>query len=280
MKSTTRSKRTMFAGCRLSICLLSVVGLARLSSAQRVADGNNRPTDDLQRSLQMNRYMELATSGPARGENIYFYKCFVCHNQYAKGGPALENLFKRSQLYSGDLVNDRTVAAQIKNGSLGMPGFGYGLSDRDIEDLINYFKSAACCYEADDPPTNPQYLAMTRKWSVPSGLRRGARGLVRASTGGALEGIKVQLIAPNGVRTTVFSNENGKYEFPAMQTGEYTLRIATPAPFKPYQRNAVQIAQLKKRDSIRRGVPEAVISHWQLSMRTNLTFILSRSSMR
>ena len=38
----------------------------------------------------------------------------------------------------------------------------------------------------------------------------------------------VQLIAPSGVRTTVYTNEDGKYEFPKMQAGSYTLRIANP----------------------------------------------------
>ena len=258
MKSTTRSKRAMSPGCRLLICLLSLVPLAGLSSAQQVASQNNGPVDDLQRAYQMDQYAELAKSGPARGENIYFYKCFYCHNHYAKGGPALENLFKHPELYSGDPVNDPTVAALIKNGSSGMPGFGYSLSDRDIEDLISYFKSDACCYEADNPPVNPQYHAVTQKWAVPSGLRGGPRGLVRTSSGEVLEGMKVQLIAPNGVRTTVFSSEEGKYEFPVMQAGAYTLRIATPASFKPYRRESVRINGTNSIDEIvLEKVPEA-----------------------
>jgi streptogramin lyase/mono/diheme cytochrome c family protein len=240
-KSEMRSKKTGLAGSILSICVFLFVGMARLSSAQQIASQNEGPSGDLQRAYQMDQYTELAKSGPERGENIYFYKCFYCHNHYAKGGPALENLFKHPQLYSGDPVNDQTVAALIKNGSSGMPGFGYSLSDGDLEDLISYFRSEACCYEADNPPANPQYRAVTQKWPVPSGLRGGARGLVRASNGEVLEGIKVQLIAPNGMRTTVFSNEEGKYEFPLMQAGAYVLRIATPGSFKPYQRDGVQI---------------------------------------
>ncbi len=55
------------------------------------------------------------------------------------------------------------------------------------------------------------------------------------------KGSRVQLIAPNAVRTTVFTDFEGKYEFPALQSGAYTLRIATPLSFEPYQRDAVQI---------------------------------------
>ena len=56
----------------------------------------------------------------------------------------------------------------------------------------------------------------------------GPRGLVRSTAGVPLEGILVQLIAPNAVRTTVYSNEEGRYEFPRLPAGSYTLRIARP----------------------------------------------------
>jgi virginiamycin B lyase len=201
----------------------------------------NSSLNDLQRSYQMDRYTELASRGPARGENIYFYKCFVCHNGYAKGGPALTGLLQRARLTVGGPVNDQSVGALIKDGTATMPGFRHSLGDADVEDLLSYFKSASCCYEAEDPPANPQYLAVTRKWPVPGTLRGGAHGLVRNSSGDWLEGIKVQLIAPNGVRTTVSTDEAGRYEFPAMKAGEYTLRIATPLSYHAYQREGLRI---------------------------------------
>src|SRR5580704_6101999 len=110
-----------------------------VSTAGRIPDIG--PIDDLQRSYQMDQYRELAKSGPARGENIYLYKCFYCHNHYAKGGPALENLFQHPHLNSGKPVNDQTVAAQIANGSLGMPGYRYSLSNEEMGDLIGYLRS-------------------------------------------------------------------------------------------------------------------------------------------
>ncbi len=73
-------------------------------------------------------------------------------------------------------------------------------------------------------------------------LLSGARGVVRTSSGEPLEGIMVQLIAQkNGIRTTVYSNENGGYEFPKLATGAYTLRIAKPLEYQPYVKEAVQI---------------------------------------
>ena len=70
------------------------------------------------------------------------------------------------------------------------------------------------------------------------------------ASGDSPEGVMVQLIAPNGVRTTVYTNEEGKYEFPKMQAGAYTLRIANPLEFKPYRRDAVQIDGASKLDEI------------------------------
>jgi mono/diheme cytochrome c family protein len=98
-------------------------------------------TDDLQRSLRLDTYKILADSGAARGENIYFYKCWMCHNQYTKSAPLLKDLFQRESLSSGDPVNDDNVTAKIKEGGPGMPAFRTSLSDVDIADLRAYFHS-------------------------------------------------------------------------------------------------------------------------------------------
>jgi streptogramin lyase len=85
---------------------------------------------------------------------------------------------------------------------------------------------------------------------VQSGLSGGATGIVRVASGDSPEGVMVQLIAPNGVRTTVYTNEDGKYEFPKMQAGSYILRIANPLEFKPYRRDSVPIDGATKLEEI------------------------------
>jgi virginiamycin B lyase len=76
----------------------------------------------------------------------------------------------------------------------------------------------------------------------PSKLLGGPNGLVRSAKGDLLEGIMVQLIAPkNAIRTTVYSNADGRYEFPKLQPGTYTLRIAQPREFHPYVKEKVAI---------------------------------------
>src|SRR5271154_6114462 len=91
--------------------------------------GNVMHTDDFQRSARLDTYRVIADSGAGRGENIYFYKCWMCHNQYAKTGPYLKRLFEHSQLMSGDPVTVENVAAKIKEGGPGMPAFGSTLKD-------------------------------------------------------------------------------------------------------------------------------------------------------
>ena len=76
------------------------------------------------------------------------------------------------------------------------------------------------------------------------------RDSVRIASGDSPEGVGVQLIAPNGVRTTVYTNAAGKFEFPKMQAGNYVLRIPTPVPFKPYRRESITINGATKVDDI------------------------------
>ena len=52
----------------------------------------------------------------------------------------------------------------------------------------------------------------------------------------------VQLIADEtAIRTTVYSRSDGRYEFPKVVPGSYTLRIAKPREFYPFSRTKVAI---------------------------------------
>lgn len=73
-------------------------------------------------------------------------------------------------------------------------------------------------------------------------LLGGPRGSVRALTGELLEGILVQLIArSSAIRTTVYSDDSGRFEFPQLAAGTYALRIAMPLEHRPYVRESIQI---------------------------------------
>ena len=232
-------------------CGVFGVGLVQLAS-QSTPRGTptNAVVDRFQRTYEVLGDNEVATSGVARGETLYFYKCWMCHQEFASQGdptglvgPPLKDLFQRS------ITND-AVAAKINNGGPRMPAFRHTLTDADVADLVSYLRSPKCCYELDEPPKSPHYKAETTPWPVSDALRGGARGIVRLANGYPLEGIKVQLIAPNAVRTTVFTGGDGRYEFPALQTGAYTLRIATPLPYQAYVREDVPIAGTTTLDEI------------------------------
>src|SRR5262245_50541856 len=82
-------------------------------------------------------------------------------------------------------------------------------------------------------------------------LLGGPRGIVKSSKGDLLEGMMVQLIAhKNAVRTTVYSDALGHYEFPKLDAGTYTLRIAQPRDFRPYVKEKVEIKGANELDEI------------------------------
>src|SRR5258708_16209306 len=75
-----------------------------------------------------------------------------------------------------------------------------------------------------------------------SHLRGGRKGVVKSGKGDLVEGIMVQLIAQkNAIRTTVYSNADGRYEFPKLEAGTYTLRIAQPREFHAFVKEGVTI---------------------------------------
>src|SRR5262249_11714733 len=69
----------------------------------------------------------------------------------------------------------------------------------------------------------------------------GPHGVVKSNKGDLLEGMMVQLIAAkDAVRTTVYSDADGRYEFPKLEAGTYTLRIAQPREFRPFVKEKVE----------------------------------------
>ena len=130
---------------------------AAARTASQTASERPAKNDEYQRSTEIYTYTTTAKSGPQRGEELYFIKCWFCHNQFAKTGPQLKDLFKRPTLgLSGEPVNDQTVAEKIRKGGPAMPAYGHILKDSDIADLLSYIKEG-CCFDSENPPPNPRY---------------------------------------------------------------------------------------------------------------------------
>jgi len=131
-------------------------GMNGVASAQSSPQGAAVKRDPYQRSTMIYTYSATASSGASRGEELYFYKCWMCHNEFAKAGPQLKDLFKRAAMTSAVPVNDESVADKIRNGGPGMPAFKHELKDADVADLLSYIKDG-CCFDAQEPPPNPRY---------------------------------------------------------------------------------------------------------------------------
>src|SRR5262249_54267960 len=94
-------------------------------------------------------------------------------------------------------------------------------------------------------------LGAPARAQIPNVTLGGPKGVVKTSKGDLLEGMMVQLIAQkNAVRTTVYTSADGRYEFPKLDAGTYTLRIAQPREFQPYVKEKVEISGANDLDEI------------------------------
>jgi mono/diheme cytochrome c family protein len=171
MKSSNQM-RTVAALGMLGV-MLSVGLVAKRALAQEpAADGKSKEaakkeasqdtaSDPYQRSGQVLYMKRMGESGADRGQEIYYMKCWICHNDYTrkvdpKAAPTLKGLFKRTKLMSGKDVNEENVLTQIKEGSANMPSYKAGLSDKDLADLMSYLQER-CCWDEQNPPANSHY---------------------------------------------------------------------------------------------------------------------------
>jgi mono/diheme cytochrome c family protein len=148
-----------------AVLLTAVAPISRWAFAQDVspqpggATEPKAPTKDpYQRSRQVYEFRKAAASGPDRGQEIFYYKCWFCHNEFTKDIPKLTGLYQHAALISGEPVNDDTVKAKIRNGGPGMAAYKYALSEADLSDLVGYLREK-CCWNSDSPPPNPHYRA-------------------------------------------------------------------------------------------------------------------------
>src|SRR3954469_1215951 len=137
MISTTR--HTVRAGMRWAgITVLTSglfgAGLAHLSSQESLPGAPVARTvapavvDSYQRTYEVLGNNELASSGAARGQTLYFYKCWMCHNNGGRNGdksglvgPSLTEVTTR-------LKTDEALAGKISTGGARMPAFRHTLT--------------------------------------------------------------------------------------------------------------------------------------------------------
>jgi len=134
-----------------------VLAAAAAMGASVFAQEAKAPAKDYnQRALEIYEFRKAAASGPERGQEIFYYKCWFCHNEFVQGIPQLKGLYQKPNLLSGEAVNDDTVKEKIRNGGAAMAAYKYTLSDADLNDLVSYLREK-CCWDSDTPPLNPRY---------------------------------------------------------------------------------------------------------------------------
>jgi cytochrome c5 len=141
------------------IAVLAALSAANAISASALAQETNAPAKDYnQRALEIYEFRKAATSGAERGQEIFYYKCWFCHNEFTQGIPRLDGLYQKGKLMSGENVTDATVKEKIRNGGPGMAAYKYALSDADLDDLVSFVREK-CCWDSDTPPLNPRFRA-------------------------------------------------------------------------------------------------------------------------
>src|SRR5689334_3995973 len=80
----------------IAFAIISWAATLATSSASAQTTASN----ELQRSTGVYAYAMAGKSGAVRGEVLYYYKCWFCHNDYARAAgspaPALKDIFKRA----------------------------------------------------------------------------------------------------------------------------------------------------------------------------------------
>ena len=169
----SRITRTLLACATIAVVLAAGIWIGRRgpvqeeaaapaaqqqSAAPRPAATPSEPAmrDPYQRSLAIYEFKKAAQSGPDRGREIFYYKCWFCHNEFAKGAPALKGVFQRDKLLSGRPTTEDGIKDEIRNGGAGMASYKTTLNDADLNDLVSYLKDQ-CCWDSNSPPPNPRY---------------------------------------------------------------------------------------------------------------------------
>jgi cytochrome c5 len=138
------------------VALVSAVFVGGRPGQAQAPPSKAVPLDGYQRSADNYVFKATATSGPQRGEELYYYKCWYCHNIFAKRAPYLKDLFQRPNM------TDQTVADRIRKGGPLMPSYETTLDAAAIADLVSYLKEK-CCWEGENEPPNPRYVLGTKR---------------------------------------------------------------------------------------------------------------------
>ena len=153
------------------------------------------------------------------GQQLFVSRCALCHDPLGQpGGRAL------GPWLDAALVSTRgetAVRASILNGSANMPGFQHQFDAAQVDRIIAYMKTIPSDVPAQVPTADKTNPAAWGRTAEPTML---LAGTTRTASGEPLHGVA---ISARGVEsnftTTVYSDEQGEYFFPALHEGRYRV---------------------------------------------------------
>jgi streptogramin lyase/cytochrome c5 len=170
---------------------------------------------------------DSSQTGIQLGRRVFEQRCAVCHTRTTLTarkplGPILSKELLES---SGDFARNT-----ILRGRAGMPGFQYGLSDNEVDAILEYLNTGPTLVETGDSvKTAGNDTNKTKEEEKPrdSFLLIGS---VKSSAGEKMEGVVISAKAEGQpITTSVFTDKNGNYYFPSMPAGKYRTWAQTQA---------------------------------------------------
>jgi len=158
------------AGLVLRVTLLLLIGGSGYAQTltvpnmtpQEIDQYNATGVDQWNRMAMLYSRTRIGTDPLARGQEIYYMRCWMCHSEMITVGdpfpaPSLRGVFNR--------FDAAYIKARVRSGSAGMPTYDpVNLTDKDMEDLVTYLQaecgdleSGSGCYDEHNPPASPLY---------------------------------------------------------------------------------------------------------------------------
>jgi cytochrome c5 len=110
----------------------SATATGRGSTRQAAGDARRRITISVHSRIY--EFKRGAQSGVERGKEIFYYKCWFCHNDLAEGAPKLAGVYQRGTLVTGGLRPMTASRSKSAKAVPGMASYKYTLSETDIND--------------------------------------------------------------------------------------------------------------------------------------------------
>src|SRR5258706_11130407 len=112
-----RTGKRMFATAIVAATLAAASLAGGRAVAQQAAPPPpQQPAKDYnQRSLEIYEFRKAARSGTERGQEIFYYKCWLCHNEFVSDVPHIKGLYQKANLISVQPVSDESGKDKIPN---------------------------------------------------------------------------------------------------------------------------------------------------------------------